>query len=67
MQNWRNRKGLYMIQESTTNKVVRYPMIATGAEISAWCKSKNEAYGYIPGVGGNRNYSCIAWLLEYKD
>lgn len=34
---------------------------ATVEEVKATCKVKQEINGYIPGLGGDRNYSIIAW------
>ena len=67
MKNWRTRKGLYMVREISNKSCVDYPMILTGDELNEWVKSHNESYGYIPGVGGDKSYTCFAWLLEYKD
>lgn len=67
MKNWRTRKGLYTVREVSKKNIEEYAMIATGEEISAWCKAKNEVNGYVEGLGGDRSYSCFAWLLEYKD
>lgn len=63
--NWRTDKGLYEIHEVTKRSHESYSMIATGNEIRDWCNAKEEAYGYIPGIGGDRSYSCWAVLLTY--
>lgn len=67
MKNWRTRKGLYEIHESTRKGQEVYHMVMTGDEISSWCKAKNEVYGYIPGLGGDRFYSCWAVVMRYVD
>lgn len=54
-------KKLYYITERTSpKKCETYPIMATEEEIKRILKAKREMYGYIPGVGGNRNYSCYA-------
>ena len=65
MANWRTEKRMYVIIESRRNKREEYHMLATGNEISKWCKAKNEMYGYIPGLGGDRNYTCFAYYMTY--
>ena len=56
-----------MVREISNKSCVDYPLILTGDELNEWVKSHNESYGYIPGVGGDKSYVCLAWLLEYKD
>ena len=63
--NWRTDMGLYEIHEVTKKSHESYTMIATGNEIRDWCKAKEEIYGYVPGLGGDRSYSCWAVLLTY--
>lgn len=60
MNDWKNTKGLYEIHEVARGKHEVYSVLMTGAEVSKWCKTKNEFYGYIPGLGGDRSYSCWA-------
>ena len=62
MKNWRTEKRLYEIHEVSkkTNEV--YCVLMTGNEVAEWCKMKNEVYGYIDGIGGDRSYSC--WAVE---
>lgn len=67
MKNWRTRKGLYEIHERSKKEEKAYRLVMTGSEISQWCKAKNDAYGYIPGIGGDRSYYCLAWLVQYID
>ena len=63
--NWRTDEGLYEIHEVTKKSHESYTMLATGNEIRDWCKAKEEIYGYVPGLGGDRSYSCWAVLLTY--
>lgn len=65
MKNWRTDKALYHFTEISRSKKEEYNMIMTGEEVSAWCKMKNEAYGYVPGCGGDKSYQCIAVLVDY--
>lgn len=65
MNDWRTEKALYEVTENSRKGTERYPMRATGNEISEWCRMKNEAYGYIEGVGGDKSYSCFAVLMKY--
>ncbi len=59
-------KKLYYITERTSpRKSETYGILATEEEIKKILKAKREMYGYIPGVGGNRNYSCYATLATY--
>lgn len=63
--NWKIEKRLYKITEISKAHKEEYNMVATGEEISKWCKMKNDFYGYVPGVGGDRSYACVAVLLTY--
>lgn len=65
MKNWRTEKALYEVHEIGRKSNEVYHMLATGEEISAWCKMKNEAYGYAQGCGGDRTYNCWAVLMTY--
>lgn len=65
MKNWRTAKALYHFTEISRSKKEEYDFIMTGEEVSAWCKMKNEAYGYVPGCGGDKSYQCIAVLVQY--
>lgn len=62
MKNWKTEKQLYHFVEMDKKHKEEYDMIMTGAEVSAWCKMKNEVYGYVDGIGGDRSYSCIAYV-----
>lgn len=63
MKNWRTEKALYQITEISRKKKEEYNMLMTGDEVAAWCKMKNVAYGYVPGCGGDKHYTCMAVLL----
>ena len=65
MKNWRTEKALYHFTEISRSKKEEYNMMMTGDEVSAWCKMKNEFYGYVPGCGGDKSYTCIAVLVAY--
>ena len=65
MKNWRTTKALYHFVERSHRGAEEYDFVMTGDEVRAWCKTKNELHGYISGVGGDRSYSCIAWLVTY--
>lgn len=62
MKNWRTEKALYQIVEISRKSKEEYYLVMTGDEVSKWCKTKNELYGYVPGLGGDRSYSCVACL-----
>ena len=64
MKNWKTEKSLYTITEMSKNSYTEYPMRGTGLEVMEWCKAKREANGYVPGVGGDKSYTCIA-VLRY--
>lgn len=40
-----------------------YFFTGTEKEVTAYLKGKTEANGYIPGMGGDKNYSITAWSL----
>ncbi|MBQ1779672.1 MAG: hypothetical protein IIZ93_16080 [Acidaminococcaceae bacterium] len=63
MKDWRTEKKLYHFVEISKKSKEEYDMIMTGEEVSKWCKMKNEFYGYVPGLGGDRFYSCWAVLV----
>ena len=63
MKTWRERKALYEIHEVTRKSHEVYHFLASGDEISAYCKGKNEMNGYIEGLGGDRSYCCWAVLM----
>lgn len=65
MRSWKTKKTLYEIHEIKRGKHEVYNMMMTGEEITAWCKMKNDAYGYIDGVGGDRSYGCWAVQILY--
>lgn len=67
MKNWRTAKALYHITEISRSKKEEYHMIMTGEEVGAWCKMKNELYGFVPGLGGDKSYQCIAVLMNYSN
>ena len=65
MANWRTDTRLYEVTEISRKGKEVYHMLATGDEISAWIKAKNEMNGYVPGLGGDRSYSCFAIQATY--
>ena len=65
MKNWRTDKGLYTFVENSKKGNEEYHAIMTGDEVTEWCKTKEEIHGYIPGLGGDKSYSIVAWLVEY--
>ena len=65
MKNWRKEKTLYEIHEVHKNYEEVYHMVTTGEKMLEWCKNKNAVHGYIPGVGGDRNYDCWAVMVNY--
>lgn len=65
MRNWKEEIGLYEVHEISTKKHEVYCLKVSGNEISRWCKTKNEAYGYISGLGGDRSYTCWAVRVDY--
>lgn len=65
MAKWRTQTALYEIHEISTKAHEVWHMSATGDEISAICKAKNETNGYVPGLGGDRTYSCWAVVMAY--
>ena len=67
MYDWKTSQGLYKIVEVHKTRIEEWPMIGTGVEIKAKLKAMNEMNGYIPGVGGDRNYNAWAVLIKYID
>lgn len=63
MKDWRTEKRTYMVVETSRKGSEEYVLYMTGKEISDWCKVKNENNGYIPGIGGDKSYSCVAWQM----
>ena len=62
MTNWKERIALYEIHEVSKKNHEVYSLMMTGSDITNWCKSKNELYGYVEGLGGDKNYTC--WAVE---
>jgi len=62
MMNWKERTATYEIHEISKKNHEVYLMTMTGQEISDWCRVKNENYGYVEGLGGDKSYSC--WAAE---
>lgn len=62
MKNWKERTATYEVHEISKKNHEVYIMTMTGNEISNWCKAKNENYGYVEGLGGDKSYSC--WAVE---
>ena len=56
-------KKLYEITEIGRGIHETYALVMTETELKQYLKSKREAYGYIPGIGGDRTYDCFAVLL----
>ena len=65
MTKWKSEKALYEIHEINKKNHEVYHLMMTGEEVAAWCKSKNEAYGYIECLGGDRSYSCWAVAINH--
>lgn len=65
MKKWMTETRLYEITEISKKSKEIYHMKATGKEVAEWCKMKNDAYGYVDGVGGDRSYSCYAVLMTF--
>ena len=55
------KKRLFRVLEIGKGIHQEYTMIKTDGEMSAYLKAMNENYGYIPGLGGDKNYSIVAW------
>lgn len=62
MTNWRERKAAYEIHEVSKKNEKVYVSIMTGQEVADWCRAKNENYGYVEGLGGDKSYGC--WAVE---
>jgi hypothetical protein len=62
MKNWKEREATFEVHEISKKSHEVYLMTRTGAEISSWCKAKNELYGYMEGLGGDKSYGC--WAVE---
>ena len=65
MTSWETEKALYEIHEINKKSHETYSVIMTGEEVAKWCKAKNESYGYIEGLGGDRSYGCWAFKVTY--
>lgn len=55
------KKHLFHVLENGKGIRQEYNMIRTDSEMSAYLKAMIENYGYIPGLGGDKNYSIVAW------
>lgn len=62
MANWKERTATFEVHESSRKINEVYYMTMTGAEMSNWCKAKNENNGYVEGLGGDKSYTC--WAVE---
>ena len=50
----------FKITEISNHKIESYYVRMTTDEVKIFLKNKRNAYGYIPGVGGDRSYDCYA-------
>ena len=55
------KKHLFHVLEIGKGIRQEYNMIKTDSEMSAYLKAMRENYGYIPGLGGDKTYSIVAW------
>lgn len=55
------KKHLFHVLEIGKGVRQEYNMIKTDSEMSAYLKAMIENYGYIPGLGGDKNYSIVTW------
>lgn len=55
----------HMFQVVETGKGIRetYTLMMTDEEMSKYLSGKNDMYGYIPGLGGDKSYSIVAWYI----
>lgn len=57
-----NEPRIYEIHEISRKGQEIYTLMMTGKELKQYLQNKREAYGYIPGVGGDKSYDC--WAVE---
>ena len=56
---------IYQIIEQGKGIRENYTMgFETEAELSSYLKGKQEMIGFIPGLGGDKSYSIVAWELN---
>ena len=55
------KKHLFHVLENGKGIRQEYNMVRTDSEMSAYLKAMEENYGYVPGLGGDKNYSIVAW------
>ena len=60
-----DKKRLFIVVESTKKSQEIYNIYMSENEIKAYCKTKNEFYGYIEGIGGDKSYTCFAYYAQY--
>ena len=58
-------RNLYQITEIHKAKIETYAVKMSESELKVFLKNKRQVYGYISGIGGDRNYDCFAVLLVY--
>lgn len=54
-------KKLFIVREIGKGINEEYHMMMTNKEMTAYLKALNENNGYIPGLGGDKSYSAVAW------
>lgn len=59
-----NKKNLYEVHEISKKAHEVYPVWMSENELKDFLKAKSDCYGYIPGVGGDKSYSCWAVLMR---
>ena len=59
------KKHLFTVREVGRGIDKEYSMMMTDDEMTKFLKAKNDMNGYLPGLGGDRTYSAIAWYCEY--
>lgn len=57
-------KKLFVVREIGKGINEEYHMMMTDKEMSTYLKALNENNGYIPGLGGDKNYSAVAWYAR---
>lgn len=55
------KQHLFNVVELRKNKKEEYALMMTDEEMTAYLKGKRDMNGYIPGLGGDKCYSIIAF------
>lgn len=56
---------LFQVVEYRRNRTEKWTMVMTDEEMTSYLKASMEMNGYVSGLGGDKNYSIVAWYMGY--